>query len=221
MPNPPVSPHSPDASQSVAVQKRQLRRELRRRRRSLSRREQRAAAEAVARQLQRSPWLWRADSIAAYWPADGELDPMPLLERAQRRRKAIYLPVLRPGNRLGFRQWRRGEVLKHNRYGIPEPQRGRLRPGWSLGMMLLPLVGFDRSGGRLGMGGGFYDRTLARAAAGFALRRPLLLGLAHHCQEVVEIPCDPWDRALDAMLTDREWIPGAGVRSDKVRSDKQ
>ena len=140
---------------------------------------------------------------------------MPLLARAQRRRKAIYLPVLRPGNRLGFRQWRRGEILKPNRYGIPEPQRGRLRPAWSLGMIILPLVGFDRRGGRLGMGGGFYDRTLARATTSLALRRPLMLGLAHSCQEVAKIPRDPWDHAVDAVLTEREWIQSAALRSDK------
>ena len=206
--------HSPPASGSPAIsplrQKRQLRRDLRQRRRSLTPRQQREAANAAARRMEACPWMWRAGSVAAYWPADGEMDPRPLLKRARARRKAVYLPVLMPGNRLYFRRWRPGEAMRPNRYGIPEPQTGRLRQAWTLALIILPLVGFDRRGTRLGMGGGFYDRTLARTAARFSGRQPLLLGLAHACQEVAELPSDPWDRPLDAIITDREWIVAAG-----------
>lgn len=195
----------PPGGETPAEQKRSLRRELRQRRRVLSDLQQQQAARRIVRRMMcNEGWLWTS-SMAAYWPADGELDPRPLLMRAQQQGKATYLPVLRPGQRLVFCRWQAGDTLIPNGYGIPEPRYGRPRPAWSLGMILLPLVGFDRSGGRLGMGGGFYDRTLAQII-GAAPRRPLLVGLAHACQEVPEIPLESWDCPVDAVLTDREWI---------------
>ncbi len=93
-----------------------------------------------------------------------------------------------------------------NRFGIPEPQArhgahpARRLPAWALDLILLPLVGFDDDGQRMGMGGGFYDRTLA-----FTRRpgpRPHLIGLAHECQRVESLPVAPWDVPLDAIVSD-------------------
>ncbi|CAI3810643.1 5-formyltetrahydrofolate cyclo-ligase [Pseudomonas sp. MM223] len=100
-----------------------------------------------------------------YLPNDGEIDPRLLLREAQRRGKRTYLPVLHawPRTRMVFQRFEQGEKLKPNRFRIPEPvtDRKRQRPIWALDLILLPLVGFDEVGGRLGMGGGFYDRSLA------------------------------------------------------------
>lgn len=203
----PMSVIEQNDSLSPALLKKKLRRALRQRRRQLLPDQQKQAAAAVVRRLNRSRLLWRSNSLAGYWPADGELDPRVFLQCVMARRKAVYLPVLRAGNRLGFKRWREGEPLKPNRYGIPEPQNGRWRPAWTLSAMLLPLVGFDRQGGRLGMGGGYYDRSLGRVAGQLGkLRRPVLVGLAHSCQEVAELPREAWDWPVDAVVTEREWI---------------
>ncbi len=80
-----------------------------------------------------------------------------------------------------------------------------MAPTWTLDIILLPLVGFDRYGNRLGMGGGFYDRTLARLNH-CDMKRPLLIGLAHHCQEVEQLQTQSWDIPLDIIATDKELI---------------
>lgn len=152
----------------------------------------------------------RARYLAAYWPADGELDPRPLIRAALKRGKRVYLPVLRrgfgpdAGPRLWFARHLPGERMRVNRFGIPEPRisAGRLRPVRRLDLLLLPLVGFDRAGRRIGMGGGYYDRTLAYLQTGRLWRRPRLIGLAHECQRVRRIAARPWDVPLDAVVTE-------------------
>jgi len=182
-----------------------LRRQLRQARRALTPREQRAASERLLRQLAHHPLFRRSRHIAFYLANDGEIDPAPLLERAARAGKRIYLPVLHPlgHDRLLFLRHRPGDRLIPNRYGIPEPalRGGRRAPPWRLDLVCLPLVAFDARGNRLGMGGGFYDRTFARAPRARALR-PRLVGLAHHFQQVASLPAEPWDIPLDAIATD-------------------
>ena len=138
--------------------------------------------------------------------ADGEIDPILLCAAAQRRGKSCYLPVLNAfgSPRLRFKRWNREEVLRNNRYGIPEPRGGRYCMPRALSLVLLPLVGFDASGNRLGMGKGYYDRTFAfRRHA--AARRPVLLGLAHECQSVEKLEAEAWDLPLDGVVTDQHW----------------
>jgi len=184
----------------------QLRRELRRRRRELSPLDQKRAALRLARQLLRMPAVQRARHIAVYLPNDGEIDPGFFVALAQRLGKVCYLPVLHPvlTNRLWFCRFDRNIPMHHNRFGIPEPRRpraGQKRPPWAMQLVLLPLVGFDAGGGRLGMGGGFYDRTFAftRLHGG---PRPRLIGLAHALQEVEKLPVAHWDIPLEAVVTD-------------------
>lgn len=134
----------------------QLRRVLRLRRRALSRSQQRVAARNLYRQLAQSPQFRRARHIALYLPNDGEIDPRPLLAAAQKRGKHIYLPVLSawPRTKMVFQRVSRHEKLAGNRFRIlePRPQPKRQRKVWALDLVLLPLVGFDDRGGRLGMG---------------------------------------------------------------------
>lgn len=187
----------------------QLRRLLRQQRSALSHSEQQQAARELYRQLAQHPLFRRARHIALYLPNDGEIDPRPLLRAAQRRGKATYLPVLNawPRSKMAFQRVRPDERLRANRFGIAEPRRNtrRQRKVWALDLVLLPLVGFDRFGGRLGMGGGFYDRSLAYRKMRKNWHNPPLLGLAHDCQQVDRLAMASWDVPLAATVTDKGW----------------
>ncbi|WLI12868.1 MULTISPECIES: 5-formyltetrahydrofolate cyclo-ligase [Pseudomonas] len=187
----------------------QLRRMLRKARRALTPSQQREAARGLYKQLARHPLFRRAKHISLYLPTDGEIDPRLLMRAAQRRGKATYLPVLSawPRTKMVFQRIRPGEKLKPNRFRIPEPLHNiaRQRKVWALDLVLLPLVGFDDVGGRLGMGGGFYDRSLAYLARRKNWRKPTLLGLAHECQKVQRLAQASWDVPLQGTVTDKAW----------------
>jgi 5-formyltetrahydrofolate cyclo-ligase len=187
----------------------QLRRLLRNARRQLSPIQQRAAARALYRNLAQHPLFRRARRIGLYLAQDGEIDPVLLLREAQRRGKAVYLPVLHawPRTRMDFQQLIAGQPLRANRFGIAEPRHNaaRQRAPWALDLILMPLVGFDEQGGRLGMGGGFYDRSLAYLRRRKSWHSPLLLGLAHECQKVDRLALAAWDVRMHAVVTDKSW----------------
>ena len=187
----------------------QLRRMLRKARRALTASQQRQAARGLYKQLAQQPLFRRAKHIALYLPTDGEIDPRLLLRAAQRRGKATYLPVLSawPRTKMVFQRIRPGEKLQLNRFRILEPRHNlaRQRKVWALDLVLLPLVGFDDVGGRLGMGGGFYDRSLAYRARRKNWRKPTLLGLAHECQKVERLAQASWDVPLQGTVTDKAW----------------
>ena len=185
--------------------KRLIRRTMRARRRALGPGQQRRAGEAVANHLGRQLFFARARHVAFYLPNDGEIDPLPLLRRACAAGKTPYLPFLDTlrGKRMTFLPWRPGDPLKVNCYGIPEPRnrRARRRPPWFLDVVCLPLVAFDKGGNRLGMGGGYYDRTFAGRDTR-SRHKPLLVGLAHDFQQVETLPAEPWDVPLHAIATE-------------------
>lgn len=187
----------------MSADPRTLRRQLRARRRALGPGRQHAAARRLARTVAASPLFLQARRLALYLAADGEIDPAPLARLAWARGKQVFLPVLHPlwQDRLLFVAWRPGDRLARNRYGIPEPAAlaGQVAP-WQLDLVLLPLVGFDAAGNRLGMGGGYYDRTFARRLDW--PRKPRLCGLAHRCQQVERLPVRPWDVPLERVFTD-------------------
>ncbi|WP_339545417.1 5-formyltetrahydrofolate cyclo-ligase [Pseudomonas sp. RA_35y_Pfl2_P32] len=187
----------------------QLRRKLRQARRALTASQQRQAAQGLYRQLAQHALFRRARHLSLYLPTDGEIDPRLLLRAAQRRGKATYLPVLSawPRTKMVFQRIRPGEKLRPNRFRILEPRANpaRQRKVWTLDLVLLPLVGFDQEGGRLGMGGGFYDRSLAYLARRQSWRKPTLLGLAHECQKVAKLDQASWDVPLLGTVTDRQW----------------
>lgn len=187
-----------------------LRRQLRAARRSLSPLQQRQASQQLWRQLAQHPLFRRSRHIAFYLANDGEIDPSILMAHARRLGKQCYLPVITgwPADRMHFQRLVPGQRWVINRFGIREPliDPGRQARPWRLDLILMPLVGFDEAGNRLGMGGGFYDRTFA-----FRRRRqhwtgPHLLGLAHHCQKVAQLPTASWDIPLDGIVSDQQII---------------
>ena len=98
--------------------------------------------------------------------------------------------------------WVPGAQLLTNQYGIrePDPRRQQGRPTWAIDVLLIPLVAFDAFGNRLGMGGGYYDRLLGDLAR--RPRRPKLVGVAYHFQQVESLPTEPWDQRLDCVISD-------------------
>lgn len=194
-----TTPETPEPSRAT------LRKTMRQARRALPDAERRRAAESLCRVLLKRPELRKARRIALYLANDGELDPAPLARALWRLGKRLYLPVLHPyaEGRLWFAEYRPDSRMRRNRYGIPEPDlrhAGQLK-AQALDVVLTPLVAFDTDGNRLGMGGGYYDRTFAFTQRQGAGRRPLMIGVAHEFQRVERLPAQCWDVRLRAIAT--------------------
>ena len=148
---------------STLQQKRLLRSQMRKNRRQLSSRQHQHAALRLTRQLNQNPNFKFSKRIALYLPNDGEVDTQLVIEQAWQEGKEVYLPVLDPIRKgfLWFVEYKANSRMKKNRFGIAEPDpkfNKRIQPQF-LNFVGLPLVAFDAHGNRLGMGGGFYDRT--------------------------------------------------------------
>jgi 5-formyltetrahydrofolate cyclo-ligase len=149
----------------------------------------------------------RSRHIAAYLPADGEIDTNPLIASLCSLGKILYLPILVTfsDRKLWFSAYAPGDRLVFNRFGILEPQRAhyrRIKPV-SLDLVLTPLVAFDDRGHRLGMGGGYYDHSFAFLNTRRSWKKPHLMGLAYEFQRLPHIDAQPWDVPLDAVATDK------------------
>lgn len=193
---------SVDNQLSTLQSKRQLRTRIRKARRSLSALEQKKAAIQLQRQLNKNPSFKYAKHIALYLPNDGEVGTQPAIQQAWKNGKAVYLPVLDPIRKgyLWFVEYKANSIMCKNTFGIsePNPKFNRRISARFLNAVGLPLVAFDNQGNRLGMGGGFYDRTFE-----FCLRpgnKPKLFGLAHQCQRVDALPTESWDIALTDII---------------------
>ncbi len=186
------------------IDKYTLRRQLKAARNALKPTERRHAARASLRLALRHGLLLRAQRIGFYLPQGGEFDVHPLLDRALGMGLECYLPILpRRGRVMRFGRVRHHTPMRPNRYGIPEPVDAKPLRARQLDLLLMPLVGFDLLGHRLGMGGGYYDATLAFMVHRRLWRKPRLVGVAYECQRADALPHDPWDMPLDAVLTER------------------
>ncbi|WP_237051503.1 5-formyltetrahydrofolate cyclo-ligase [Magnetospirillum sp. ME-1] len=149
--------------------------------------------------------LPEASVVAGYWPLEGEIDPVPLMEALASRGHVLALPaVTETGGILEFRRWTPGETLEAGPHGTRHPPAV---PPVIPGVVLAPLLAFDRRGFRLGYGGGYYDRTLGELRRSGAI---LAIGLAFAAQEVGTVPTDPWDIPLDLIATEQGVIVTAG-----------
>ena len=177
-----------------------LRQHLRERRRAIPAAARIAAADALAGRLLTLPFAPCDGYVAGYWAMDGEI----ALHRWQLSLPASVhycLPLLH-GRLLRFAPWRPGEPLRANRYGIPEPDLDpeHALPAEAMALVVTPLVGFDAAGRRLGMGGGWYDRSFA-----FRHRHsapPWLVGVGFAQQQIDALAAETWDVPVDAVCTE-------------------
>lgn len=183
------------------MQQQQLRTTLRQRRRALAAGDRIAAASRLAEQLLKLPFAPTSGHVAGYWAVDGEI-ALHAWQTGLPPECVYCLPVLHADQCLRFAPWSPGAPLVSNRFGIPEPDVSpdALLEAWQLALAVLPLVGFDARGQRLGMGGGWYDRS-------FAMRHqhdgpPWLVGAAFDLQQVEALDAADWDVALDAICTE-------------------
>ena len=162
------------------------------------------AGVALAQRLPRQLWPEPGQVVSGYWPFRSEIDSLPLLRRLARRGARLALPVTPPrgsGQALSFRAWTPEAELAPGAFKVREPLADAALTEPDL--LLVPLLAFDRFGGRLGYGQGHFDRTIAGLRARKAVR---VLGLAFSAQEVAATPGDMHDQRLDGIVTERAYI---------------
>lgn len=181
-----------------------LRKTLRARRRELTETDAQTCARELAKIARHHPLLLKSRRIATFLANDGEMDPLPLMHSLWSLGKTLYLPVLVPFNcdRLMFARFEPGDPLVFNRYGILEPVTRHLIKPSALDLVLAPLVAFDTQGHRIGMGGGFYDRSFAFLRCRSHWKQPRMLGIAYEFQKQNTIQPNDWDIPLDAIATE-------------------
>ena len=185
----------------------QIRAEIRNTRKNLSNNQQIIAAQSLKMnfiQHLKSEKTTNSKHIAIYLSNDGELDTSLLIKELWSLNHTVYLPIIHPfnGANLLFQRYEKNSPMRANRYGILEPKLNcsQICPLPALDYLLMPLVAFDKQGNRLGMGGGFYDRTLARLHEQ-NWQKPQLIGLAHECQKADALPIESWDVPLETIIT--------------------
>ncbi len=179
--------------------KKQLRKSLLHQRNSLNADAQAHLSLAVCQRIGASEQWQQAQSVALYLAHRREVS----LQSLDWVAKKVYLPSTR-GAEMRFIRWRSDEALECNEFGIQQPpfDSPNVLANEPIDLCLMPLVGFDRAGHRLGMGGGFYDRLLGGQHA----RVRVLAGVAYDFQEVVQLPTDDWDIDLNIVFTNKETI---------------
>jgi 5-formyltetrahydrofolate cyclo-ligase len=186
-------------SGDLRAAKRALRRRVLERRDAMTDRDRARAGEEVVERFLALPELDSARTVMAFWSFGSEVDTRPLLERLAASGRTVVLPTIRD-RALEPRTWKPGEELEETWFGASEPVGGRSVDPAAIDVVAVPGVAFDRAGGRVGYGGGFYDRFLGRLRAD-ALR----VGIAFSCQLVDEpVPAASFDVPIDAVVTERE-----------------
>ncbi len=179
----------------------QLRQRLRHQRRQVTIFQQRRAEQQLLQQLRTDAQFRSAKHIGLYLNAFGEIHTRKLILQCFAHAKIVYLPLICPMNqklvwvRVSQSQYLNHRFAKH-RLGMQQPMATRGYATEHLDLLFMPLLGCDHRGMRLGMGGGFYDRTLACAP-----KKPYRIGLAHDFQRIEQLTTQPWDQGLDALIT--------------------
>ncbi|KKO45667.1 5-formyltetrahydrofolate cyclo-ligase [Arsukibacterium ikkense] len=196
----PVQPALRLSRQAIRQHARQLRQQLPAATRA-------SAATELVQQVFDQAELTSKQHFALYLANDAELNTEPLIKALWQAGKDVYLPVLHPfcPGYLLFLHYDSTTELRANHFGIPEPRLNcaNVIPVAQLDVIFAPLVAFDAAGNRLGMGGGFYDRTLAQLPRHSPCQ---VIGLAHNCQQVAAVPVEPWDIPLQQVITPAKYF---------------
>ena len=187
-----------------------LRRKLRDQRSGLSIELLRQKSANIIQQVKQSEVFINATRVGIYLAVNGEADPAELTKATSLEsiNKQYYLPVLsnKKNQGLEYVEVTKNSVFKNNQFSIPEPihTEESLISTDTLDLVIVPLVGFDRKGNRLGMGGGYYDRCFAFKK--HKQTKPILMGFAYDFQEVEPLNAEEWDVPLDSIATESELI---------------
>ncbi len=184
---------------SNQARKKQLRRQLRQLRQQLSVQQLRDAETQLLNQYQYFVQKKNINKIAIYLQNDNELATGQLIDYLFTSNRDLYLPKIADSTdqSMQFVQYQQNSEMMENRFGIPEPVSNKRIAVEQLDLMFLPLTAFDLQGNRLGMGGGYYDRTLANISE----NKPILAGLAYDFQRIENCPVDTFDQPIQFILT--------------------
>jgi 5-formyltetrahydrofolate cyclo-ligase len=183
-------------------QRKALRKAIRARRRAVSPAQRAATSRRIAKHISSIFHLYPGKRIALYASMRDEVDTAPLFELARRHGCEIFLPRIVDPHRHRMRFNELSEAMRPNHLGILEPDSSRsIDPRW-LNLAFVPLVGFDATGMRLGMGAGYYDRAFEFRRWRQTWRGPHLIGIAYGFQQVDHIEAAPHDVRLDAVVTE-------------------
>lgn len=175
-------------------------------------RQQLASYAVTDKVLRKISAIQRARTIAFYIAKEGEIDLLPLMLYCRKQGQQCYLPVLDSSNEkmLRFAEWVPGQAMSRNKYGIAEPDvpHNHLLSAAEMDLIFMPLVAFDDCGNRLGMGGGYYDRTLAQCYGESAAssQKPFLVATGHDVQYIPQLPHDAWDIIPHITITPGHFI---------------
>ncbi|WP_202718341.1 5-formyltetrahydrofolate cyclo-ligase [Thiothrix subterranea] len=192
-----------------------LRRTMQRQRAALPQALQAQLSQQAVQHLTKQRAFRNARHIALYLPVRGEADPRNVRQHALPQQR-FYLPVLSPfkDGRLWFVRWDANTRFRLNRFRIPEPYpryRDRRPAAW-LDLVITPLVAFDHTGTRMGMGGGFYDRTFGFKRTRSTSKRPHLCGFAYSFQQINYLMRQSWDIPLDMVSSEQSFFHfGTGI----------
>ena len=181
----------------------ELRRQLRERRKSISNHSRKLKGKNILHQCQKYALFRNAKHVAIFTPNDGEVETENIINFLKNQGYSVYLPIL-VGEKLRFAKI--GKYFRKNHFGINEPIHTSLLGAHKIDIILMPLVGFDKYKNRLGMGGGFYDKTLEFQKKRNNFKVPKLFGLAFDCQEVDKLEAEPWDIPVDGIITPTRYL---------------
>jgi 5-formyltetrahydrofolate cyclo-ligase len=196
------------SSQSEYASRQSIRKNIRAKRNALSDTFRRSNDRLLFNKLTTHSKISSAKNIALYLSNDGELDLQLFVHWCWQNKKNVYLPVVHPFSKgqLLFLNYQPDTLMKISNLGIREPKLDVriIKLASEMDIILTPLVAFDTAGNRLGMGGGFYDRTFAaclQPSGNNSTNPPYPVGIAHDCQQVEQLPIEHWDIPLPEIIT--------------------
>lgn len=181
----------------------EIRNIIKEKRSQLSEKELRLTSKAITERIRSFKFPKELTKIGIYYAVNNEVDVHPLCKILWQESKRVYLPIVEE-KKLLFGEYRNTSNLKNNRFKIPEPIVGLESQisAFELDLIFMPLVAFDPMGNRIGMGGGFYDRTLDNKQLDNDLKKPILVGVAYEFQKQNQIQPNSWDIPLDMIFTE-------------------